>query len=97
MHHNRSVRDVPPNPRDGGWPGEWALVLGLAAIVCGLLPVISDLVAGPLSAVAIGLGLVGVRRHQAGRAARVAPAITGMVLGIIALFIVVLMIAASMG
>ena len=47
--------------------------------------------------IAIGLGLVGVRWHQSGRAARVAPAIAGMVLGMVALFIVVLMLAASIG
>lgn len=97
MHHNRGVRDDPPNPRDGRWVGEYALVLGIAAILCGLLPVISDLIAGPVAVVAIVLGLVGVRWHQAGRAARVAPAITGMVLGVLALFLVVLMVAASMG
>lgn len=97
MHHNRSVRDDPPISRAGGWAGEYALVLGIAAILCGLLPVISDLVAGPVAVIAIGLGLLGVRWHQVGRAARVAPAIAGMVLGIVALFIVVLMLAASMG
>lgn len=85
------------NHRDDGWAGRYSLVLGIAALLCGLLPVISDLVAGPLAAVAIGLGLVGVRWHQSGRAARVAPAIAGMVLGAIALFVVVLMIAASVG
>lgn len=96
MRHNHDVRDDPPSPRHGGWMGEYALVLGIAALLAGLLPVISDLIAGPIAVVAIGMGLVGVRWHQAGRASRVAPAIAGMVLGVIALFVVVLMLAASM-
>jgi len=89
------MREKPPGHRDGGWMGESALILGVAALISAMLPVVSDFVAGPAAAVAILLGLLGARRHQAGRAARVAPAIAGTVLGAIALFVVVLMLAAS--
>jgi hypothetical protein len=89
------MRDEPPDHRDGGWVGESALILGVAALVGAMLPVVSDYVAGPVAAVAILLGLLGARRHQAGRARRVAPAIAGTVLGAVALFVVVLMLAAS--
>lgn len=91
------MRDEPPDHRDGGWAGEYSLVLGILALVGALLPIVSDFVAGPVAAIAIALGLVGVQRHQAGRAARVAPAIAGTVLGAIVLFVVVLMLAASLG
>ncbi|MET4100322.1 cadmium resistance protein CadD (predicted permease) [Agrococcus sp. UYP10] len=89
------MRDEPPGHRGGGWAGEYALVLGVVALVCALVPVVSDLIAGPLGAVAIVLGLVGVRRHQAGRDRRVAPAILGVVLGTLVLCVVAIMFAAS--
>lgn len=89
------MRDESPDHRDGGWVGESALILGVAAIVCAMLPVVSDFVAGPVAAIAIVLGIIGARWHQSGRARRVAPAIAGTVLGSIGLFVVVLMLAAS--
>lgn len=84
----------PPSHRHG-WAGQYALAAGVAAIVCALLPGVSDVIAAPLAVLAIVLGLLGVRWHQSGRAPRVASAITGTVLGAVALSIVAVMVAAS--
>lgn len=93
---NRRVHDEPQPHRDARWAGSYALAAGFAALVCALLPAVSDIVAAPVALLAIALGLIGIRLHNAKRAARVAPAIVGLMLGAVALCIVVLMLAASL-
>ncbi len=88
------MHSEPPTHRDG-WAGQYALAAGAAALICALLPGVSDVIAAPLAALAIALGLLGVRWHRTGRAPRVASAITGTVLGAVALSIVAVMVAAS--
>ncbi|WP_306232877.1 hypothetical protein [Agrococcus beijingensis] len=90
------MNDDPSPHRDARWAGSYALAAGFASVVCTLLPAVSEVVAGPLALIAIVLGLVGIRLHSVKRAARVAPAIIGLMLGAVALFIVVLMLAASL-
>lgn len=38
---------------------EWALALGVAALVCALVPVIGDWISAPLGLAALGLGSFG--------------------------------------
>jgi hypothetical protein len=90
------VHDEPSPHRDARWAGSYALAVGFASLVCALLPAVSDVLAAPLALLAIGLGLVGIRLHRAGRASRVAPSIIGLMLGAGALCIVVLMLAAAL-
>lgn len=68
--------------------GGYALVLGLLAVACALIPVIGDLVAVPVAVIAIICGVIGVGHYDAGRAPRMLPALVGAVLGAIALLVV---------
>lgn len=69
--------------------GAHALVLGLLALACALIPVIGDLVAMPVAIIAIVCGVIGVGHYDAGRTPRLLPALVGAVLGAIALLVVV--------
>jgi hypothetical protein len=60
------------------------LSLGVAAVVSSLLPVIGEILAPPTAVLAVALGLIGLQRHETGQAARVIPAIVGVVLGALA-------------
>lgn len=76
--------------------GRYALTFGLLALACALIPVIGDLVAVPTAVIAVVCGVVGVGHYDAGRAPRMLSALTGAILGAVALLIVLVgVIAAS--
>ena len=66
-----------------GW-GTGALVCALVALVVGVVPVVGDLVALPLSVVAVGCGLRGVARVEDGLATNPRTAWAGVFLGSVA-------------
>lgn len=68
--------------------GREALGLGVLANLCAAIPVIGDLVTVPISLMAIGMGAWGVRRADQGLAAGAGAATAGIILGVIALFLV---------
>lgn len=75
--------------------GEYALLLGIAALACAFIPVIGDLITLPVALGAVALGFVGIRRHQHGRAWRAIVATLGIVLGAGALAVVALLFIAT--
>ncbi|MGV8965558.1 MAG: hypothetical protein ACOH2F_04705 [Cellulomonas sp.] len=82
-----------PQPHHADDPvGERALAAGIAAFVASFIPGVGDFVAVPAAIIAIVLGLVGIQRFETGRAARVAAAACGTILGAAAslMFVVVL-------
>jgi len=69
-------------PRNG-W-GTAALVLAVVALVIGLVPIIGDLVALPISVAAMGCGARGLFRTEDGLATNPGTALAGMLLGFVA-------------
>lgn len=85
-----------PRPGDPDDPiGERALAAGIAAFVASFVPVIGDFVAVPAALVAFVLGVIGIRRFEAGRAARVAAAVSGTILGAVTSLMIVVVLAAT--
>ena len=88
--------DRDPEPSRPDEPvGERALAAGLAAFVCAFVPVIGEFIAVPAAIVAVVLGAVGVRRFEAGRAARVGAAAAGAILGAVTGLMIVVVLAAT--
>nr|WP_166845330.1 hypothetical protein [Isoptericola sp. BMS4] len=83
--------------RDAPRTTEWAVALGVAALVCALLPVVGDWVSGPLGVVALALGTLGV--HAAERDGRpgVARGLVGATLGLVAVAVVAFSVVAGLG
>ena len=75
--------------------GGYALLFGLLALACALIPVIGDLAAVPIAVIAVICGVAGVGHYDAGRAPRMLPALTGAILGAIALLIVLVSFIAT--
>lgn len=75
--------------------GGYALILGLLAVLCALIPVIGDLVAAPAAVLAVVCGIVGVGHYDAGRAPRMLPSVVGATLGAIALLVTVVSLIAT--
>lgn len=76
---------------------DWSMALGVASLVCALVPVIGDWLSAPLAVAALGLGSWGI--HVADRDLRpgVARGLIGAMLGLVALGVVGFSIAAGMG
>lgn len=72
-----------------------AFLLGLLAVVCALVPVIGEVIALVPSVAAIGLGILGVRRHEQGHAAKAGLAVAGALCGGLSLAIIGLIFATS--
>ncbi|MCU1418056.1 MAG: hypothetical protein JWP32_2230 [Schumannella sp.] len=83
-----------PRARGNG-AGVYALVFGLAAVVCVFIPIVGDYIAAPLAVFAIALGFVGIRRHETGRATGPASAIIGALLGAASAAVTFMMYAAT--
>ena len=66
-----------------GW-GTAALVGAVVALVVGLVPIVGDLIALPISAVAVACGVRGLMRVEDGLATNTATAMAGVLLGSIA-------------
>lgn len=66
-----------------GW-GTGAVVCALVALVVGVVPIVGDLVALPLSVVAVGCGIRGLTRVEDGLATNPRTAWAGVLLGSIA-------------
>lgn len=79
-----------PPPRHG----ENAAALGLVALVLVVLPGVGELLGAPLGVAAVVLGLLGIRQYELRRAPRVWAAITGLVLGVLALLGIVFVLVA---
>ncbi|WP_155855484.1 hypothetical protein [Actinotalea ferrariae] len=75
--------------------GENAAALGLVALVLVVVPGIGELLAAPLGVAAIVVGLLGVRQYEMRRAPRVAAALAGLALGVLALLAVVFVLVAT--
>ena len=75
--------------------GGYALLFGLLALACALIPVIGDLAAVPIAVIAVICGVAGVGHYDAGRAPRMLPALAGAILGAIALLIVLVSFIAT--
>ena len=78
--------------------GERALAAGIAAVVISFVPLIGDFIAIALAVLAIVLGLVAIRRYQAGHSARlveVVAAAGGTLLGAATSFIIAIVLAAA--
>ena len=73
----------------------YALLFGLLALACALIPVIGDLAAVPIAVIAVICGVAGVGHYDAGRAPRMLPALAGAILGAIALLIVLVSFIAT--
>lgn len=69
-------------PRNG-W-GVAALVLAVVSLAIGVIPIAGDLVAIPLAVAAIACGFRGFMRAEDGLASNPGTAVSGMVLGAIA-------------
>ncbi|MFC0673680.1 hypothetical protein [Brachybacterium hainanense] len=69
--------------------GREALAVGVLANLCAVVPVIGDLITIPLALLAIGLGAWGLGRESRGLAAGAGLATAGLVLGVLAVFVVV--------
>ncbi|WP_219806340.1 MULTISPECIES: hypothetical protein [Streptomyces] len=78
-------------------PGELALSFGIIALVFSFLPTLGELVAAPAALLAIVLGLIGARLSERGAATNLGRSLAGVTLGIVALLIVVLVFAVTLG
>jgi len=92
---NKSMPETPEVPRSGTDVSGYALIFGIVAVICALIPMIGDGLATLPAIAALVLGFVTVRRHETDRTTRVWPAIIGAVLGAITLFVVVSMFLMS--
>jgi hypothetical protein len=70
------------SPRNG-W-GTAALVCAVMALVIGFVPIVGDLVALPVSVVAMGFGVRGLLRVEDGLATNPGTAVAGILLGFVA-------------
>lgn len=77
-----------------GRHGDNSLAAGVTALACTFVPGVGEFLAVPAAVLAIALGLIGVRRHETGRAPRVAAAATGVMLGVLALLAVLVVVLA---
>lgn len=82
------------DPR-GSRVGDYALSSGIVAGVTTFTPVIGELLALPAAALAIGLGVVGVRRYETGGSRRFVPALVGFFLGALAALAAVMVFAST--
>ncbi|MGO2188062.1 MAG: hypothetical protein ACTH4Y_07420 [Microbacterium gubbeenense] len=92
---NKSMPETPEVPRSGADVSGFALILGIVATICALIPMIGDGLATLPALAALVLGFITVRRHETDHTVRVWPAIIGAVLGAITLFVVVSMFLMS--
>lgn len=92
---NKSMPETPEVPRSGTDVSGYALILGIVAVLCALIPMIGDGLATLPALAALVLGFITVRRHETDHTVRVWPAIIGAVLGAITLFVVVSMFLMS--
>ncbi|WP_411147469.1 hypothetical protein [Streptomyces sp. A30] len=76
-------------------PGDTSLTMGIVALAGSFIPVIGDFVAAPLGLLALLLGVLGVWNNERGLATNFGPSLIGATLGALALFIVLLMFAAT--
>ncbi|WP_418274948.1 hypothetical protein ACNHYB_08670 [Isoptericola jiangsuensis] len=90
MHDDGDHRHAPRS-------GDWAIALGVAALVCALVPVVGDAVASVLAVVAVALGSACI--HVAERSGRpgVARGLTGASIGLVALAVALFSVVAGMG
>ncbi|WP_109471923.1 hypothetical protein [Ornithinimicrobium cavernae] len=87
-------RDRPVRyPRNGA--GDAALTAGVLAVLCAVVPIIGDYLALPVAALAVVLGSIGFVRADRGTATNPWKALTGGLLGVLAVFIVLIAQAAS--
>jgi hypothetical protein len=77
--------------------GSAALVLGIVALVFALVPIVGDFVSVPAAVLAVVLGVVGLLRAEKGVATNGGAALAGVVLGFVAGFITLLVVAATSG
>ncbi|QZY52369.1 hypothetical protein [Leucobacter tenebrionis] len=70
-------------------------MFGIIAAACALIPIVGDFIAVPCAVLALGFGLLGIRRHETGRPAQVVRATIGTVLGLLALFVVGILFAVA--
>ena len=90
-------------PADRGRPGrprrdvlgDWALTLGVVAVLVVFVPVIGDVLALPAAVLALALGAVGVVREHRGGPLNTGRTLAGGLLGAVALLLVVAMLAAT--
>lgn len=75
--------------------GDRALAAGVAACVTALFPVIGEYIAAPTAVLGIILGLLGIHRFEAGLAARVMPAVAGVILSACAALIVIVLLVVT--
>ncbi len=68
-------------------------MLGVVAVLCACVPVLGEILALVPAIAALGFGILGVRHHEMGRTPRAGMAVTGAVLGGLALAIVGLLFA----
>lgn len=80
-------------PRNGA--GDAALIFGVVAVLCAVVPIVGDYLALPVAALAVVLGGVGFARADRGTATNPWKAMTGGLLGIVAVFVVFVSYAAS--
>lgn len=83
----------PVPPRNGA--GELSLLLGVVAVVFAFFPIIGEFIAAPAAVLAVVLGYVGIGRVERGLASNQVGAWLGTGLGLLAAFIIVLVLAAS--
>ncbi|MCL3862291.1 hypothetical protein [Actinotalea sp. K2] len=75
--------------------GEWALTLGVVALVSSFVPMIGEIVAVLTALPAITLGAVGVRRYETRQSSRLLPAVAGVALGVLAMMMMMFVLVAT--
>jgi hypothetical protein len=101
LHRGAVAAERPPmhddDRRQAPRSGDWAIALGIAALVCAVVPVIGDAIAGVLAVATIALGSWCI--HVAERTGRpgVARGLTGASIGLVALAVALFAVAAGMG
>ena len=91
MAPDDSHRSQPP--RDG--LGDAALTCGVVAMVFVFVPIVSDFLTLPAALAAVVLGVVGVLGEDRGTTSNSGRALAGGLLGVIAAFIALMILAAT--
>ncbi|MEN5074086.1 hypothetical protein [Isoptericola cucumis] len=86
-------RARPEAPRSA----EWAVALGVAALVCAVLPVVGDWIAVPVGVGAVALGSVGIRVAERDGRPGIARGLVGAMLGLVAVGAALFSVAAGLG
>lgn len=84
-----------PTPPAKNGAGEFALIAGIVALACSVVPIVGEFVSAPAAVVAIAAGWIGINRVDRGLATNPGAAWIGLALGVLAGFITALVLLAT--